>query len=175
MPQIIYYVASSIDGFIAPPDGSVAWLSPFQSSGEDYGYAAFYDSVDALAVGSRTFEQVLGLDPRPWSDKRVLVMSSRALALPEDNVTAWDPDPERVVAELERVGSRRAWLVGSGALAGAFQSAGLIDEYIVSVMPVVLGEGIGLFGRETSPGRLALVDTVSYRTGVVQLHYRAAR
>ena len=51
----------------------------------------------------------------------------------------------------------------------------LIDEYIVSVMPVVLGEGIGLFGRETSPSRLALVNTVSYRTGVVQLHYRAAR
>jgi len=173
MPHIVYYVASSIDGFIAPPDGSVSWLEPFQSSAEDYGYTAFYDSVDAIVMGSRTFQQVLGFGPWPYADTPVFVMSSRALDMPAGNVAICGADPAAVVAQLEGLGSRRTWLVGGGALAGAFHAAGLIDEYILSMMPVVLGEGIGVLGSQTSSARLLLTDAVRYPDGVMQLHYRA--
>jgi dihydrofolate reductase len=69
--EIIYYVAASLDGYIAMPDGGVDWLSPYNTANEDYGYSAFYGSVDALIEGSRTYEQVLGFGEWPHPGKRV--------------------------------------------------------------------------------------------------------
>ena len=69
LPEIVYYVATSIDGYIASPDGSVEWLSPYEGKGEDYGYTEFYDSVDGVLLGSRTYEKALSFGAWPYSDK----------------------------------------------------------------------------------------------------------
>ena len=143
-PEIVYYVAASLDGFIATPDGGVEWLAPWEGSGQDYGYAAFLSSVDGLVLGSRTYEQALTFGSWPYGGKRAWVLSSRRLdAVPGAVVT--DGTPNDVVAEMAALGLRRVWLVGGGAIAGAFRAEGLISEYIVSVMPVILGGGVPLF------------------------------
>lgn len=174
MLEIVYYVASSLDGYIAPPDGSLDWLAPFEGTGEDFGYASFYDSVDAVLVGSRTYEQALEFAQWPYPGKPTWVFSQRNLRAARSDVTVTAGTPLDVATDLESLGQRRAWLVGGGALAGSFQSVGLVNEYIVSVIPVVLGSGVGLLGGRGSLDQLRLIDTKRYPDGVLQCRYRPA-
>jgi dihydrofolate reductase len=173
--EVVYYVASSVDGFIATPDGGVDWLAPFESLVEDHGYADFYASVDAVLMGAHTYEQALGFEPWPYPDKPVRVFTGRVLQPAGANVVLTADDPASVVASLAREGLSRLWLVGGGALAGSFESAGLIDRYIVSTIPVLLGDGIPILGGQARPSRLELEDVVRYPDGVVQHTYRAVR
>jgi dihydrofolate reductase len=106
MPEIIYYVASSLDGYIATPDGGIAWLAPFESAGEDYGYAAFYASVDALLLGSRSYEQVLGFPSWPYPGKPCWVFSRRVLERADPLVILTPKSPREVASELDMRGIR---------------------------------------------------------------------
>jgi dihydrofolate reductase len=171
--ELVYYVAASVDGFIATPDGGLDWLAPFEASGEDYGYAAFYDSIDAVLLGSRTFQQALTFGAWPYAGKPAWVFSKRVLPSPREDVTVTDRSPREVMCELEASGVRRAWLVGGGALAGSFRAAGLVTTYIVSVIPVILGSGVPMFGGSGPGERLRLVDTKTYPDGVVQSHFES--
>lgn len=172
VPEIVYYVASSVDGFIATPDGGVEWLAPFESGPEDYGFAAFYESVDAVLLGRRTYDQSLTFGDWPYSGKPCWVFSKRDERVAPPDVEITGRSPADVAAELEARGLQRAWLVGGGALASAFRNAGLITELIVSIMPVVLGDGIRLFAAPGPPRALHLVSRTLYGDGVVQLTYR---
>ena len=172
MASVIYYVASSIDGFIAPADGSLDWLSPFSDTGEDHGYIDFYGGIDALVVGARTYEQMLGFGAWPHHDRPVTVMSSRQLPAAGPGVKLSPQSPRAVVDELVSAGHRRIWLVGGGAVASSFAAAGLIDEYIISFLPVVLGSGIGLLGGHGDVRPLQLIESETFSDGVVQGRYR---
>jgi dihydrofolate reductase len=171
MVTVIYYVAASLDGYIAPLDGGLSWLAPFESSGEDYGYADFYRSIDAVLVGSQTFKQIAEFPQWPYSDKPCWVFSRQPLPISLPHVFVTDQSPCEVVAALDRRGCQRAWLVGGGQLAGSFRAQDLITEYIVSVIPVVLGAGVPLFGSPAPAERLCLVASKVYPLGLVQLHY----
>jgi dihydrofolate reductase len=171
VPDVVYYVASSTDGFIATPDGSLDWLAPFEASGDDYGYADFYGSIDAVLLGSRTYEQALTFGEWPYPGKPAWVFSKRPLDPGRDDVTVTDRSPAEVAEEVSARGLRRAWLVGGGALAGSFQVAGLITEYVVSYIPVVLGRGIPIFGAAGCRQPLRLVESTRYPDGVLQTRY----
>jgi dihydrofolate reductase len=171
MPQVIYYVATSLDGYIAIQDGGVEWLAPFEGKGEDYGYDEFYSSVDAVLLGSRTYEKSRSFGTWPFPAKPCWVFSRRGIAASEADVIVTADSPERVMADLEERCVRRAWLVGGGALAGSFREQRLITEYIVSMIPVILGEGIPLFASSGEREYLQLADSRSYPNGVVQLRY----
>ena len=174
MPEVVYYVAASLDGYIATPDGGVEWLDPFQSGSEDYGYSAFYDSVDAVLLGSRTYVQSLGFGEWPYPDKPCWVFSGSINSSVPDGVTVTDRSPREVVSELSERDVTRAWLVGGGSLAASFRDAGLITELIVSIMPVILGGGVPLFAVPGPRTRLHLTDSTVYGDGVTQLVYRPA-
>lgn len=107
--EIVYYVAASLDGFIATPDGGIEWLQPFENTGEDYGYAQFYASVEAVLMGRKTYEQCLQFPEWPYAGKPYWMFS-------RSNGNT----PTNVVAEMRSRGIRRAWLVGGGKLAAAF-------------------------------------------------------
>jgi len=175
MASVVYYVASSIDGFIAPIDGSLDWLSPFSGTDEDHGYADFYASVDALVVGARTYEQMLGFGEWPHQDRPVTVMSSRALPTAGTGITVSPQGPTAVVDRLASEGHRRIWLIGGGALASSFAEEGLIDEYVISYVPVLLGAGIGLLGGHGEMRALELIDAQSFADGIVQCRYLQTR
>jgi len=169
--KIIYYVAASLDGYIATPDGGVDWLSAYGTGDEDYGYAAFYRSVDALIEGSKTYEQALGFGEWPHSGKPCWVCTRRSFEAKHPEVRFTRASPAEVVAELRRSNLRRVWLVGGGRLAASFRAQGLIDEYIVSVIPTVLGSGVPVLGSPGPQENLTLVECKSYPSGLVQLSY----
>lgn len=154
--EIVYYVATSIDGFIATADGSVDWLSEFEHGSEDYGYAEFLAGVDALLIGRTTYEQVLTFGEWPYAGKPTWVFAHGELSRTPAGVRGTAEAPEAVAGTLAESGVKRAWLVGGGELAGAFGRAGLITSCIISVMPVLLGEGVPLFGGHGVSRRLAL-------------------
>jgi dihydrofolate reductase len=173
--RIVYYVAASADGFIATPDGGIDWLTPFQESGEDYGYHRFFASVDAVVLGRRTFDQALTFGEWPYAEKPAWVLTSREISDLPPLTKATADSPRRIAEDLATAGFERAWLVGGGEVAGAFQRAGLIDEFAISVMPLLLGEGVPLFGTGggvASP--LRLQDSIRYPDGVMQQVYRRA-
>ena len=171
MIEVVYYVASSLDGYIADADGGVEWLSVYQGGQEDYGYADFYSSVQAVVMGRVTFSQALGFGAWPYAGKQSWVFSHRALAALPRDVTVTARAPADVLAEIETGGIRRVWLVGGGDLAASFRRDGLISEYIVSIIPVLLGSGVPLFGSPGPQEQMTLAGCRSYGNGLVQLRY----
>jgi len=172
MLEISYYAATSLDGYIATPDDGLDWLKPFEESGEDYGYARFYASIDALLMGRKTYEAVQSFIGWPYSGKPSWVFTRHALSRLHPDVVATSASPLEIVEQLEASGLRHAWLVGGGELAAAFREAGLIDRVIVSVIPVLLGRGIPLFGAGGGFRQLALEHIAHWPDGVVQMEYR---
>lgn len=170
MAEVVYYVAVSLDGFIATPDGGVEWLEPFQASGSDYGYGAFYSGVDALIMGSRTYEQTLTFGPSSYGGKPVLVLSARDLQ-PSPGVEIIDLTPGAAIEHLVATGASTIWLVGGGELAGSFAREGLVDRYILSIMPVMLGSGVPLLGTRGASGAFKLEQLERF-DDVVQCTYR---
>ena len=172
MTEIVLYIACSLDGYIAREDHGIDWLDAVDVPGEDYGYAAFYDSVDALLVGSRSLDAIGGA--WPYQGKPGWLFSRRDIPAPHADVTVTRQEPREVVAELAARGVRRAWLIGGGELIASFRAAGLVSEYIVFVLPVLLGSGIPLFPRGQPDERLRLTHTHAYASGLVELRYLPA-
>jgi dihydrofolate reductase len=146
VPRLIYYVASSLDGYIADENGSVDWL-PEDQPGVDYGYGEFIDSVDALLMGRRTYDQVMDFGVEwPYSGKPVRVWTRRLLEDAPDLVEPVAGAPRPVLDQLAAEGFANVWLVGGAELAEALRSEGLIDEWIVTLIPRAIGGGVPLFG-----------------------------
>lgn len=175
MCEIIYYAASSLDGYIATADGSVDWLSRFHIAGEDHGAAELEASVDALLLGSHTYEFALKLGHWPSPDKLSWVFTRRDLRILHPSITLTAESPREVAQLLASRGLRRAWLMGGGKLAASFHAEQLISRYIISVFPVLLGSGIPLFAPHSSPpDALRLVAVKPFKSGIVQVIYERA-
>ena len=175
MFEIVYYVASSLDGYIATADGSVDWLSPFQTTGEDHGAAELEASVDALLLGSHTYEFALKLGRWPSPNKLSWVFTRRDLRILHPSITLTAQSPREVVETLASRGLQRAWLMGGGKLAASFHADQLISRYIISIFPVLLGSGIPLLASHSSPpDALRLVAAKPFKSGIVQVTYERA-
>jgi dihydrofolate reductase len=167
------YIAMSLDGFIARSDGRFDWLSTVERAGEDYGYKKFHDSVDTMIVGRKTYETVLAFDPWPYAGKRCVVMTHAAPQAKHGEELFAGP-PDALVARLSAEGAKRAYVDG-GAVIQQFLAAGLIDDMTVSVIPILLGEGIRLFGKTGRDVPLRLVASRGFESGLVQLEYSCRR
>ncbi|CAD5108733.1 dihydrofolate reductase family protein [Zestomonas carbonaria] len=171
-PALIYYVAASLDGYIARPDGRVDWLRPIEDAGEDYGYHDFYSGIDALLMGRVTYETILKYaDKWPYPGKTCIVLTRSVLPAADSDVHICHWTPSEALNKLGDMGCKRVWLVGGGSLAGTCYSAGLLDELVVSVVPHMLGAGIKMFATGLERG-LTLQTQRNFSTGVVQLHYQ---
>jgi dihydrofolate reductase len=172
MPEIIYSVAMSLDGYIATSDGAVDWLARFDTAGEEHGTGELHSSVDALLLGSHTYEFALRLGHWPARDKPSWVFTHRDLRVLDRSITLTSQSPANLVDVLRVHGVRRAWLMGGGELAASFHSVGLISRFIIAVFPVLLGSGIPLFApNSSSDNSLRLVEAKSFDSGIVQLTY----
>jgi dihydrofolate reductase len=172
MLEVVYYVASSLDGYIASADGSVDWLKPFQARGEDHGASDLHASVDALLLGSHTYEFALQLGQWPASDKPSWVFTGRDLRVLHPSITITRQSPVEVIALLASRGYRRVWLMGGGKLAASFHAEQLISRYMISVFPVLLGSGIPLLAPHAClPDTLRLISSAPFKSGIVQLTY----
>jgi dihydrofolate reductase len=175
MLEVIYYVASSLDGYIASVDGSVDWLSRFHVSDEDHGAGKLHASIDALLLGSRTYEFALSPGQWPASDKPSWVFTKRDLRILHPSITLTSNSPVEVVEHLADRGIRKVWLMGGGKLAASFHSSRLISKYIISVFPVLLGSGVPFLAPHSCrEDTLSLVTVKPFNSGIVQLTYERA-
>jgi dihydrofolate reductase len=174
MTQTQYFVAASLDGYIADAQGKLDWLTQFESAeGVREHYEQFLAGIGALAMGSRTYEFVLSHGgPWPYADRPTFVFTRRELprvAGADIRFTSGavaDTHPSLRAAS----GGRNLWLVGGGEIAAQFTRAGLVDELWLSVIPVVLGAGAPLFGAVHVA--LSLSEVTRFGRGLVELRYR---
>jgi dihydrofolate reductase len=170
MVKASVFIGTSVDGFIARPTGALDFLP--HGGGEPHGYDEFMASVDALVIGRKTYETVLAFDEWPYGEKPVFVLSTRPLAAapPGARVEHLSGDPSHVVAQLANRGVRHVYVDG-GVTIQRFLSAGLIQRLIVTRVPVLIGEGIPLFGPTPRDILLRHVATRQYASGLVQSEY----
>jgi dihydrofolate reductase len=190
MSRAQYYCAASLDGYIAESDDTLAWLMEYQGSFEGEGaepmkgsYDRFYDGVGALVMGSLTYEFILNHEGKgerwPYAGKPVWVLTSRDLARHGDA----DADIRFANAEVSSLydemmsasGERDLWVVGGGNVASQFADEGLLDDVLVTVVPVVLGKGKPLFDRRLPAGPMQLTGARTFDTGMVELRYEVRR
>ena len=167
MPDVVYYVACSLDGYIAREDGGVDWLNPCQSSGDDYGFVEMYSFLVALVMGSHTYEFSLKQKSWPAPDKPSWVFTHRELPVAHPSVTLTAEDPTQVIESPRARGLKRVWLVGGGELAASFRKRELITLYIIAIVPILLGKGIPLFATAAREDALKLVEAKPFPSGVV--------
>ncbi len=170
------YIATSLDGFIARPNGGLDWLGSPSGDGEDYGYSAFMDSVDVLVMGRNTFDKVLSFGDWPYGSKPVVVLTSRSLDIPETvskHVETMSCSPYELVDRLAARGANHLYIDGANTIQ-RFLDAGLIQRLIITRIPVLIGSGIPLFGPLAKDVRLRHVDTRVFPTGLVQTEYEIA-
>ena len=164
------FIGISVDGFIARRNGELDFLPA--GGGEPHGYDEFMRSVDALVIGRKTFETVLSFDKWPYGEKPVFVLSTRSLApAPAGAVVEHlSGEPVEIVSRLEARGIRHAYVDG-GITIQRFLRAGLIQHLIITRVPVLIGDGIPLFGSLPHDVHLRHIATRHYPSGLVQTEY----
>jgi len=173
--KISVYIATSLDGFIARKNGDLDWLPPSKEGDEDFGYAEFMSTIDYIVMGRNTFEKVLTFGGWHY-DKKVIVLTSRDLTIPPelvDKVEALHLSPRDLIQEMERRGMKGIYLDG-GVTIQRFLREGLVDEMTVTAIPILLGEGLPLFGKLEKDVKLELVKSQSFKNGFVQNKYKVS-
>ncbi|PAU75416.1 dihydrofolate reductase family protein [Halomonas salipaludis] len=170
------YIAASVDGFIATPDGGVEWLEKPEYSAvpmEGLSYDEFISTVDALVMGRNTFEKVLTFGAWPYEGTPVVVLSSAELAIPEhlgDAVRHESGEPKEIVERLAKAGMRHLYIDG-GVTIQRFLKDKLINELTITRIPVLLGAGLPLFGDAGPEQKLKLSQATASDNGFVQERY----
>jgi dihydrofolate reductase len=165
------FIATSLDGFIARGDGALDWLP--HDGGEPHGYDEFIATVDGIVIGRKTFETVLTFEAWPYGTKPVVVLSSTpsALRAPEGAVCDFmTGSPSEVAERLSARGLTHLYVDG-GITIQRFLDAGLIQRVVITRIPVLLGDGIPLFGPLRQDIRLVHVGTRTFPSGMVQSEY----
>jgi dihydrofolate reductase len=176
--KITLHAVSSLDGFIASRDGSVAWLESEGSVYEagisisDEEAAAFVKSIDCYVLGSRTYEHALKLG-WPYGDTPVVVVTGRAWPAPRKNIEFYSGDLGQLVRGKLTPRFRNIWLVGGAILCQRFLELGLVDEIRLVIAPVLLGDGLRLFAEGMPEKRWALQSVAAYKNSFVELGYAA--
>src|SRR5271168_4461104 len=166
------FIGTSVDGFIARPNGALDFLP--EGGGEPHGYDEFIASVDALVIGRNTFETVLAFPTWPYGNKRVVVLSSRPLdfsSVVGGVVEQMAGTPAEIVAKLAASGAHHLYVDG-GVTIQRFLRAGLVQRLVITRVPVLIGEGIPLFGALTRDVQLRHVATQHYPSGLVKTEYQ---
>ena len=170
MRKIIYYAATSADGYIARADGDVSWLDRPRPKGS-YGMGAFFKSVDTVLMGRETYEVGRRFGQEGHPGKKNYVFTRKRLRTRAPNVEFVRGSIADFARRLRAEEGKDVWLMGGAALAASFLDEGQLDEFIIHVVPVLIGEGIPLVRPERRSTSLSLVSTRAYTDGVVRLHY----
>jgi len=169
--KVILYIAMSLDGYIASVDGDFSFLSVVDQEGEDYGYSEFHETVDTIILGRKTYDQVLSMGYElPYPDKDVFVLTQLSR---QDfgKVKFYSGSISDLIAGLRNKEGKHIYCDGGAETVHRLLQEDLIDELIISVIPVLLGDGIPLFKKGFPEKRLKLIKATSYEKGLVRMHY----
>jgi len=172
--QIVLYIASSLDGYIARPDGSIDWLTSIPPSKDgDYGYSELLAEIDSLIMGRKTYDDLIRFDMGwPYTDYRTYVVTTNALTtINSPNTQLIHGDINKAVEKIRSDSGKNIWLVGGSELVTYFLNHRLIDKITLSTIPVLLGSGVPLFTKIQGEFYLQLMESKSYETGVINATY----
>lgn len=175
MPTGHIMMAMGLDGFVARPDHQLDWLEKQSTEDEDHGFVAFQDSVDVIVMGSGSYRTVPGFGAWPYA-KPVVVLSQTMNTddIPDDlrgKVEVSDLALEDLMTNFEARGFHRVYVDG-GAIIRSFLKAGLVEDMRITLVPILIGEGIRIFGETEGDADLELVSVSSFPSGLVDLDYR---
>lgn len=173
--KVHVYIAVSLDGYIAHSDGDIDWLDSVARPGEDYGYATFIETIDTVIMGRKTYEKVLSFGGDFPHASRACYVLTRSTRDPEGMVNFYNGSPEALLEQIQRKPGKDIFIDGGAEAIGLFREKGLIDSYTISIIPVLLGEGIPLFKESKRELPLKLVAKKTFASGLVQLTYEPAK
>lgn len=169
------YIASTIDGYIAKPDGNLDWLTGFPNPDQlDYGYQDFLDTIDTVIMGRTTYDEILsfGVD-WPYSNcKSYVVTSNKSYNIKTPNTQLLHDIGKNELERLQNESKKNIWIVGGGRLISAFINNSAIDEMIISLVPIILGEGIKLFPNRSKETQFEMLKIEPFSNGLTNLHFK---
>lgn len=173
--KAILYIAASLDGYIAKPEDNLDFLEAVAMEGEDYGYGQFYEQIDTVILGKRTYDWVMGqIGEFPHQGKETYVLTRERL--PQiGTVQFFSGNISELVSNLKPKPGKDIFVDGGSLTVLRFLKAGLLDELIISFIPILLGGGIRLFQEGFPEQKLELIGSKSYSSGLLQVHYRVSK
>lgn len=173
--QVILYIAMSLDGYIAKPNDDISFLSMVEQEGQDYGYADFIKTVDAVIVGRKTYDKVISMGfDFPHADKDAYIVT-RTPKPNIGNVKFYTGDLKTLVNQLKNQDGKNIFCDGGAEIVNELLKEDLIDEFMISVIPILVGDGTKLFANGRPEQLLQLVSVKSFNKGLTQLHYKRVR
>ncbi|MDD7792898.1 dihydrofolate reductase family protein [Clostridium sp. 'White wine YQ'] len=169
--NVVLYIAMSLDGYIATKEDDISWLSQVEVDGEDYGYAKFIDRIDTVIMGRKTYDKVCSFGIEfPHKDKKCYIISRKKKE--SNGVEYYSGDIKKLIEELKNKDGKDIFVDGGAEVVNEILRENLFDEYIISIIPILLGDGKRLFqdGRPTK--EVLYVGSKSYFSGLVQVHYK---
>lgn len=168
--KVVVFIATSLDGYIATEDDSLEWLFAVEGEG-DNGYSEFYDSIDTIILGKRTYDWIMEHEKGnfPYENKNCYVFS-RTTQGANDHVEFVQGNIVEFIDHLKNSEGKDIWIVGGGDLLTSFIKEDLIDEYIITIAPVIIGKGIPLFNKQDTEIDLELKSVRQFNQ-FVELHY----
>lgn len=170
--KVILYIAASLDGYIAKPNDDLSFLSLAEQEGDYYGYGQFMNTVDTMVLGRKTYDWVVGqVGSFPDEGKTVYVITQTPRE-PIGNICFYTGSPQTLITTLKNQPGQNIFINGGAQLVNSLLQHRLIEEFIISVIPVLVGSGTRLFARGQPEQSLQLLACRHYATGLAQLHYR---
>ncbi len=172
--KVILYIATSLDGYIAQPNDDLSFLSIVEQEGQDYGYADFVKTVDAVIVGRKTYDKVISMGfDFPYADKDAYIIT-RTARTNTGPVKFYTKDLKSLIDKLKSESGKNIFCDGGAEIVNELLKDDLIDEFIISVVPILVGNGTKLFKDGRPEQKLELISVKSFDKGLTQLHYKRA-
>lgn len=178
MRKIKLYIAASIDGYIAYPDGGLDWLSEYPITPEcNYGYNDFYESIDSVIMGGKSYRDILNMDViYPYKNKKSYIVTRNTNSQTSiEDVQFLSENIIETISSLKKQQGKDIWLVGGGVIISMLLDHNLVDEMIITYIPKILGDGIPLFPKIKNESKWQLLNSQSYNNGVLSVEYQIQR
>ena len=169
--KVCLFIAMSLDGYIARPDGDISFLDEMNQEGEDYGYSAFIETVDTVILGRKTYEKLISMGVEsPYGDRNVFVLTHSPRLAPK-NISYYSGSLSELISSIRIQPGKHIYCDGGAETIAQLIQENLVDEMIISIVPILLGNGIRLFGASSPEQKLQFIDHTTFEKGLVQLHY----
>lgn len=171
--KLVLYISMSVDGFLATENDDLSWLSIVEKEGEDYGYGVMVERCDTYIVGRKTYDVILSLTGGEFPQSKMFncYVVTQQETNSKDGVTFYNGDIESLIADLKSKSGKDIYCDGGGQVVNMLMEKNLIDEYIISVIPIMLGSGKRLFKGGINSLNVDLINCERFESGLVQLSY----
>lgn len=172
--KVILYIATSVDGYIAQPDDDLSFLSIVEKEGEDYGYAEFLKTIDTVIIGRKTYDWILDHVPEFHHADKTTYVITRTPRESKDNTHFYTGSLKELIIKLKGEAGKDIFCDGGAEIVNALLKDNLIDEFVISIIPILVGSGTKLFNDGRGEQLLELISVKHFEKGLTQLHYKVA-